>query len=111
MWTVVSVCLVTVFTILGITELLREFWVWLLRPKGSPPAFFTITLYDDIFLEQIRFAEEYVSWEGKKNFGAIVLISCNLSDENIKILKNKSLNNKSIYIINSLPFDKKPKGI
>lgn len=79
--------------IFGLTELLREFWTWLLRPKGAPPSFFTVILKDDIFKDQLRFAEEYISWEGKKTFAGILAVDSFLSKENKEELK-KIVNKK-----------------
>lgn len=93
MWTVISVLIITVTAIYGITEMFRELWIWLLKPKNSPPAFFTVVLENDCYKEQLRYAEEYISWEGHKQFSGIIVIDSFLSDEN-KISVRNIINQK-----------------
>ena len=93
MWTVFSVCTVLILAIYGITELLKRLWIWLLNPKDSPPLFFALILKDDIFKEQIRLAEEFLSWEGEKLFSGILVVDNFLSEEN-KIILNDIINKK-----------------
>ncbi len=93
MWTVFSVCTVLILAIYGITEILKRLWIWLLNPKDSPPTFLTLILKDDIYKEQLRFAEEYLSWEGEKLFSGILVVDKFLSDENKSTL-NDIINKK-----------------
>lgn len=84
MWTVISVCFLIVTSIYGITELLRELWLWLIRPKESTPSFITVVLKDGIFAEQLMLYEEYLAWESNKRVSGIIAITTYLSEENRK---------------------------
>lgn len=97
MWTVTAVCLVVITSVFGITELLRRFWLFLMRPKDDPPKGMLIFLKDDICFEQLHSATEYLAWEGKKQFFFISAIDCGLSEKNKKAVAN--LVNKSPDII------------
>ena len=88
MWLVLSVCFVTITAILGITELLRRFWLYIMRPKESPPFLLVIKLKEDIAVQQIWYALEFCSWEKKGDFSAVAVIANELSAEtNEKIKK------------------------
>ena len=68
MWLVLSVCFVTVTAILGITEILRRFWLFIMRPKGTLPAIMVISLKEDVAVQQLRYALEFLSWEKRAIF-------------------------------------------
>lgn len=87
MWTILSVCFITVTSIYGITEILREFWLWFTRPKEDPPGFTVVILKNDIFKEQLYFYEESLSWESRKRFLGIIAVTGNLNEKNKKEAK------------------------
>lgn len=96
MWTVLSVSFIVITSIYGITELLRELWLYILRPKNSPPVFTVLILKEDIYKEQIRFAMEHLSWERPKNFSGLIVIDSSLSDKSKEELKNIINNHHNI---------------
>lgn len=83
MWMVLAVCFVTVISIVGITELLRKFWLYIMRPKGDPKRVLLIFLKDEIGVQQLRSAIEYISWESTNSFSAVAAVDCGM-DENTK---------------------------
>ena len=86
----------------GLTELLKRFWCWLLRPKGSPPAFFTLVLKEDIFKEQLRFAREYISWEQSSAFAGILVVDSYLSEQSKLEVKSIIQNIHNVINIKSI---------
>ncbi|MBQ4154419.1 MAG: hypothetical protein IJE01_04365 [Clostridia bacterium] len=108
MWTVLSVSFIVVTSIYGITEILRELWLYFLRPKNSPPGFTVLLLKEDIFKEQLRFAMEHLSWERPKNFSGLIVIDTDLSEKSKKELSLIINNNHNIMRIEeaSLLFSK-----
>lgn len=81
MWTVISVCFITFTSILGITEMLRRFWLFLMKPKGSPLAVMVVYLKEDIAVQQLRYALELISWEKQGVFSALAAVTTNLSEK------------------------------
>ncbi len=104
MSTVITVCFIVIMMITGITELLRRFWLYLIRPKGDTPKIMLIFLKDDIFKEQLQSALEYLSWEGNKNFVSVAAIDCDLTEEN-KILAQKFADSHSNIIYGKSALD------
>ncbi len=80
--------------LVGVTELIRRFWLYLITPKDAPPKLLMVFLKDDIAMEQLRAAAEYISWEGPKIFYGIAAIDTGLSDETkkqvIKFINSRS---------------------
>ena len=83
MWLVLSVCFVTVTAILGITEILRRFWLFIMRPKGTLPAIMVISLKEDVAVQQLRYALEFLSWEKKGDFSLTFEYLCLQYGENV----------------------------
>ncbi len=99
MWMVLSVCLVTFTAILGITEILRRFWLCIMRPKGIPPLSLIVNLKEDVAVQQLRYALEFLSWERKGDFSSVALISNELSEKTYKeIEKIASSRNDIIFL-------------
>ena len=84
MWLVLSVLLVTLTAILGITEILRRFLLYIMRPNNSPPFLLVVKLNEDIAVQQLRYALEFSSWEKKGDFSAVVAITTTLSEKTNK---------------------------
>lgn len=87
MWLVLSVCFVTVTAILGITEILRRVWLFMMRPKGTPPAVMVVNLKEDVAVQQLRYALEFLSWEKKGDFSSVAVITNGLSDKTYNDIK------------------------
>ncbi|MBQ3088038.1 MAG: hypothetical protein IJC36_00210 [Clostridia bacterium] len=81
MWMIISVCFVTVTAILGITEILRRFWLFIMRPKDSPSAIMVVYLKEDIAIQQLRYAIEFISWEKQGDFSLLAVVTNRLSEE------------------------------
>lgn len=81
MWTVITVALAIIAVLFGLTELLRRCWLYFMRPKDDPPGIMLIFLKEDIAVEQLRYAAEYLSWEGEKSFFAVAAIDTGLSEK------------------------------
>ena len=79
MWLVISVLVVTLTAILGITEILRRFLLYIMRPDNSPPFLLVVKLSEDTAVQQLRYALEFSSWERKGEFSTIVAITTKLS--------------------------------
>lgn len=94
MWMVISVSFVVIAAILGVTEILRRFWLFLMRPKQTPPAIMVITLKKDIAVQQLRYALEFLSWEKSGDFSLVAVITSNLDEKEIyeiqKIVNSRS---------------------
>ena len=84
MWTVVSVCLIVITSMVGVTEILRSVWLRLMRPKEDPPKMMVVFLKDDIAVAQLNSAMEQLTWEGLGAFNLIVGIDCGLSEHSKK---------------------------
>lgn len=84
MWLVLSVLFVTLTSILGITEILRRFWLFIMQPKNSPPFFLVVKLSEDVAVQQLRYALEFFSWEKKGDFSKVVVVTAELSDKTCK---------------------------
>ncbi len=100
MWLVLSVCFVTFISVLGITEILRRFWLYIMRPKDSEPFLLVIKLKEDIAVQQIWYALEFCSWENKGDFSAVVVISTELSAETNEKIKKIIKDRNDIIIYN-----------
>ena len=87
MWLVLSISFVTFTAILGITEILRRFWLFIMRPKGTPPAVMVVKLKEEFAVQQLRYALEYVSWERKGDFSSVALITTELSEKTCNEVK------------------------
>ena len=98
MWLVLSVCFITFSAILGITEILRRFWLFIMRPKGTQPAIMVVKLNEDVAIQQLRYALEFLSWERKGDFSSVVVIPTALSDETYKDIK-KIANSRNDIIL------------
>ncbi len=87
MWTVIAVCFITFTSVLGITEMLRRFWLCIMQPKGSPLAVMTIYLKEDIAVQQLRYALEFISWEKQGVFSSLMVITTNLTEHTLNEIK------------------------
>ena len=87
MWLVLSVCFVTFTAILGITEILRRFWLFLMCPKGTPPAIMVVKLKEEFAVQQLRYALEFLSWEKKGDFLSVAVITTELSEKTYNEIK------------------------
>lgn len=103
MWTVISVTFIVITSILGITEILRTLWLYLMRPKDSPPSVMVIFLKEDVAVQQLRYAAEYISWENRKNFLAVAAMDTGLTDETKEKIQ-KIVNNRSDMIFGEKAF-------
>lgn len=81
MWTVFLVCLIVITSMVGVTELLRSLWLYLMRPKEDPSRVMLVFLKEGIAVQQLRSAMEYITWEGQKSFCRIAAIDCGLSED------------------------------
>ena len=81
LWTVLTACFIILVSVIGITELLRLLWLYLMRPKEDPPRMLVVVLREGIALQQLRSAVEYISWEGHRWFGSIALVDDGISAE------------------------------
>lgn len=86
MWLVLSVCFVVVTSVVGITELLRKLWLSLLRPREDPARVMVVFLKNDICVQQLRSAMEYLAWEGDRQFCCVAAVDCGLSEENRRLI-------------------------
>lgn len=84
MWTVISICLIILTSVLGITQMLKSLWLWLIRPREDPSRVLLIFLRDDICIEQMKSALEYISWESNRTICCVAAVDSCLSDENKK---------------------------
>ena len=80
MWTVISVSLIVIASMVGVTEILRTVWLWLMRPKEDPPKTMVVFLKDNIAISQLNSAMEQLTWDGLSSFNLIVGIDCGLSE-------------------------------
>lgn len=102
MWLVLTVSFVTVTSILGITEILRRFWLFIMRPKGTPPAIMVVNLKEDIAVQQLRYALEFLSWERKGDFSSVAVNSTELSDKTYNEIKIIASSRKDIIFCEDL---------
>mgnify|MGYP003297214811 CR=1 FL=1 len=84
MWTVISVCLIVIVSMVGVTEILRTIWLYLMRPKEDPPKIMVVFLKESIAIQQLNSAMEQLTWEGLRSFNLIAGIDCGLSDKTKK---------------------------
>ena len=98
MWLVLSVCFVTVTAILGITEILRRFWLFIMRPKGTLPAIMVISLKEDVAVQQLRYALEFLSWERKGDFSSVAVLTTELSDKTYNEIKKIADNRNDVIL-------------
>lgn len=87
MWLVLSVSFVIFTAILGITEILRRFWLFIMRPKGTPPAVMVVNLKEEFAVQQLRYALEFLSWERKGDFSSVAVIPTELSEKTYNEVK------------------------
>ena len=97
MWTVIFVSFIVITSVLGITEILRSFWLYLMRPKDSPPSVMVIFLKEDVAVQQLRYAAEYLSWEKRRDFSVVAAMDTGLTDETKEKIQ-KIVNNRSDMI-------------
>lgn len=97
MWTVISVCFIVIISLVGVTELLRKFWLFLMRPKEDPPRVMVVFLKEGIAVQQLRFSAEYLSWENGKTFCAVAAVDTGLSEESRRDVE-KIVNSRSDMI-------------
>lgn len=98
MWTVIAVSFVVLTSVLGITEMLRRFWLFLMRPKNAPMAVMVIHLKEDIAIQQLRYALEFISWEKKGDFSMLAVITSSLSAKTVNQVK-KIVNSRNDVIL------------
>ncbi len=96
MWTVLAVCFVVVVSVVGITELLRRFWLYIMRPKGDLPRVMVVFLKEDIAVQQLRSAIEHLSWESTNSFCAVAAIDCGMDEETKKAVKRIADNRSDV---------------
>lgn len=102
MWLVLSVCFVTVTAILGITEILRRFWLFIMRPKGTNPAIMVISLKEDVAVQQLRYALEFLSWERRGYFSSVAVNTTELSDKTYNEIKKIANNRNDVIFCENL---------
>jgi len=94
MWTVITVCFITFTSILGITEILRRLWLFLMCPKEAPLSAMVVYLKEDIAIQQLRYALEFISWERRGDFSYLAVVTEKLSEKTFsqveKIVKNRN---------------------
>ena len=100
MWIIISMVFVVITSILGITELLRMLWFYTVRPREDLPYLLKVFLKKDIFVQQIRAALEYTSWESTKNFRGITLNTNELSEKELSVVKKMVEENDRIFLEN-----------
>jgi len=105
MWTVISVSFVVIAAILGITEILRRFWLFLMRPKNTPAAIMVLDLTEDVAVQQLRYALEFISWERRGDFSAIAVITEKLSEKTIEEVKKIAQGRKDVILCKNLKKD------
>ena len=102
MWMVLSVCFVTFMVIVGITEIICRFWLYLMKPKDSPLAVMVIFLKEDIATEQLRYALEFLNWEKQGDFSAVAVITAELSEETHKTVEKIAKDRNDIILCDNL---------
>lgn len=102
MWLVLSVCFVTFTAILGITEILRRFWLFIMRPKDTPPLVLVVNLKEEIAVQQLRYALEFLSWERKGDFSSAVLNTASLSEKTYKEIEKIANSRNDIILCEDL---------
>ncbi|MBO5105320.1 MAG: hypothetical protein J6C29_00300 [Clostridia bacterium] len=102
MWLVLSVCFVTFTAILGITEILRRFWLFIMRPKDTPPLVLIVNLKEEIAVQQLRYALEFLSWERKGDFSSAVLNTASLSEKTYKEIEKIANSRNDIILCEDL---------
>lgn len=80
-----SIAVITM--LVGITELIRRLWLYIITPKDAPPKLLAVFLKDDTAIQQLRAAAEYISWEGPKTFYGVAAVDAGLSEETKKQVK------------------------
>lgn len=102
MWMVISVCFVTFTAILGITEILRRFWLFLMKPKGSPLAVMVIYLKEDIAIQQLRYGLELISWEKQGVFSSLAVVTTNLTEKTYNEIKKIANSRSDLMLLKDL---------
>ena len=102
MWMIISVCFVTVTAILGITEILRRFWLFIMRPKDSPSAIMVVYLKEDIAIQQLRYAIEFISWEKQGDFSLLAVVTNRLSEETFLKVKKRIDSRNDVILFTDL---------
>lgn len=102
MWTVISVSFVVITAILGITEILRRFWLFIMRPKGTPSAIMVIYLKEEIAIQQLRYALEFLNWEKQGDFSAVAVITAELSEETHKTVEKIAKDRNDIILCDNV---------
>lgn len=94
MWMVILLSVAVITMLVGITELIRRFWLYIITPKDAPPKLLMVFLKDEIAVQQLRAAAEYISWEGAKPFYGIAAVDAGLSEETkkqvLKVVNSRS---------------------
>ena len=86
MFEILILVLLLFLAVLGLSELLHRFWMFLLRPQK--PRIFLVTILDDTCAEeQIFSALEDMRWNGKNNACFLIGVDCGLSDEKLNACK------------------------
>lgn len=85
MWIVISTVIITLMTIAGITGLLQQLWLFLMRPKGDPPRMLVVFLKNDICVQQLRAAMEQLRWDGNSEVGVIAAVDCGIDEASKEI--------------------------
>lgn len=86
MCTVISICFFVITSVLGITEILRRFWLFLMRPKDIVPSVMIITLKEENAIQHTRYAAEFLNWKIKGEFSSIGVITSELSEETYRVV-------------------------
>ena len=100
MWLVISVCFITVTAILGITEIIRRFWLFIMCPKDSTPFVLVVKLKEGIAVQQLRYALEFLSWEKQGYFSSVAVITTELKPETEKEIRKIANHRKDVFIHN-----------
>lgn len=97
MFIIILLSLAVITMLVGITELIRRFWLYIITPKDAPKQMLMVFLKGDTAIQQLRAASEYISWEGPNTFYGIAAIDLGLSDDTKKQVK-KLVNSRSDMI-------------
>ena len=83
--------------ILGLSELLHTFKLYILKPKKPLVSYKIIFLTDENCVEELLYAKERFLWQGRNETLNLILVNSALSQENFKICYEIAENYGLIY--------------